>query len=162
MHYKTSLSIIFAAIVILAVSADAAPDFGVNVYGFSYHLDRTDINGKPFNEQNVGMGFRAILRDTKKGVTFIEGGWFEDSFDHGARYLSAAYQIKITEGILLGMNIGFYDAPSVVGQIIAPIPTLTLRYHAVALNIIHMPGFSGLNPYPSFGGYMTFYILRGR
>jgi hypothetical protein len=160
MQNHTPLLLALITCAIIATPAKAVPDFGVNVYGFSYHLDRTDINGKPFNEQNTGFGFRAVLKESKKGVTFIEGGWFEDSFSHGACYLSAAYQIKITEGILLGMNVGYYDAPSVVGQVIAPIPTLTFRYDFIALNIIHMPGFSGLNPYPSFGGYLTVYLLR--
>ncbi len=160
MRPTTSSMIVIAAALMIVTSVDARPEFGINIYGLSYHLDRTDINGRSFNEENIGLGFRAILKNSKKGVTFLEGGWFEDSFDHGARYLSIAYQIKITEGILLGMNVGYYDAPSVVGQIIAPIPTLTLRYHTIALNIIHIPGFSGLNPYPSFGGYLTLYVLR--
>ena len=139
----------------------AAPEFGVNLYGFSYHIDRKDINGHDFNETNSGIGFRATIQETKRSTSFVEVGYFQDSFDHGARYVSVAYQFKLTQGIHLGLNLGYYDAPSVLGQVIAPIPTLTFRYRFVALNLVHMPGFSGLNPYPSFGGYMTFFVLQG-
>ena len=161
MRQITSVVMVIAVGLITVPSISAAPEFGVNLYGVSYHLDRTDTEGNSFHEQNLGLGFRAIVRNSKKGVTFFEAGWFEDSYDHGARYLSVAYQVKITQGILLGINLGYYEAPTVDGRLIAPVPTLTLRYHVIALNIIHIPGFSGINPYPSFGGYLTLYVLRG-
>jgi hypothetical protein len=155
-----ALSLISA--LVLAPAGSSALELGINIYGASYHPDRTDALGNPFNEYNPGLGLNLIVSERAKTVAFFEGGLFIDSFEQEAKYISFGYQYKFFEFLRLGINTGLYHTRSVNygNPVIAPVPALSLHFDVTTLNFIYFPSFGGLNWYDSIGAYATFHIFR--
>ncbi|RME29540.1 MAG: hypothetical protein D6800_02520 [Candidatus Zixiibacteriota bacterium] len=148
---------------LLTVAADAgAVEFGFNVYGLSYHPARRDYYGRPFNEVNPGLGINVILHEGRHAILFSEGGSYDDSFHQHARYLSLGYKYKLLPFFSAGMNVGYYHSRSVNYNrpVLAPVPMASLRIKFVSANVVYMPSYWGLNWFPAWGGYLTFYFFN--
>lgn len=154
--------ICFIFALILVPARSEAVELGINVYGLSYHPDRTDILGHPFNEYNPGLGLNLVVADHPKTIAFVEGGLFIDSFEQEAKYISFGYQYKITRFLRLGINTGLYQTRSVNygNAIIAPVPMASLHLGITTFNFIYFPSFGGINWYDSIGAYATFHIFK--
>lgn len=142
----------------------SAVELGVNVYGFSYHLDRRDEFGRKFNERNPGVGVNASFLERHRSTYYLEAGIFEDSYNYGAKYVTVGYDYRLYKGLSIGTLIGFYDSRAVTneGFALVAVPLLSFRYHAVKLHLVHLPEFPGINPYPSFAFYATVYVWQKR
>lgn len=146
----------------LLVSGASAAELGFNLYGVSYHLDRRDWFGRPFNELNPGLGLNLIVHQSRRSIWFVEGGSFEDSFRQHARYLSVGYRYRLRSFLSVGMHLGYYHSRSVNYNrpVLAPVPMLSLRYRPVSLNVVYVPSYWGLNWFPAWGAYLTIHVLR--
>lgn len=61
-------------------------EFGINLYGFSYHIDRRDVTGYRFNERNPGVGVHFVFSQVKRSQYYIEAAILEDSYERTAKY----------------------------------------------------------------------------
>lgn len=157
-------SLCLILVLVLAPARSEAVELGINIYGASYHPDRTDILGHPFNEYNPGLGLSLIVGDHAKTIAFVEGGMFIDSFEQEAKYISFGYQYKVLRFLRLGLNTGLYQTRSVNygNPIIAPVPMVSLHLDFTTFNFIYFPSFAGINWYDSIGAYATFRIFKTR
>jgi hypothetical protein len=135
-------------------------ELGLNLYGVSKHLNKLQMSYQPkLNESNPGLGLTMNFVHVKHAVVFMEAGFFEDSFKNTATYVSAGYRFPICRYVLLGFHLAIYDSKSVNGTVLAPIPIITFRYHALAIHAIYLPKYESINPFHTIGAYLTLYVI---
>lgn len=152
--------IIFVSTILLATIVPVrvlANEFGVNIYGLSYHLIGNRESYDFLNEVNTGLGFRATFGDRNTNKVIIEGGRFRDSMNFAARYLSVGYLVRIVPGFSMGLNTALYTSRTIIngGIILAPIPIVSYTVGAVTLNGIFLPKYENKNPMNTLGFYLT-------
>ncbi len=147
------------AILVGAVGSASAADWGINFYGFSRHIDRTDARGIPFNELNPGIGVRYAFESAKTYRLFVEAAVYEDSFEETARYLALGLRYKLPGPVEVGLLLGIYRSRWVNYDSITlvPAPTVGIRFGRFELNAIYLPSYGGLNRFPALGFYGTIY-----
>ena len=137
----------------------SAIEFGLSFYGLSYHIDRRDETGYRFNERNPGFGVQAILASRDRSKYYIEAAILEDSYRRAAKYVTFGYDYRLYKGLSLGVLCGIYDSRSVAETAtVVAAPMISYRYHDLKVNLVHLPEFPGINPYPSFALYATLFI----
>jgi hypothetical protein len=118
-------------------------ELGLNLYGVCKHLNQRQMLYQPkLNESNPGLGLTMNFVHVKHAIVFMEGGFFEDSFKNTATYVSVGY-----------------DSKSINGPVLAPIPIITFRYHALAIHAIYLPKYESINPFHTIGAYLTLYVI---
>lgn len=137
-----------------------AGELGLSLYGVCKHLNvRKGFYQPKLNESNPGLGLTVNFVHAKRAVVFFECGFFEDSFKNTATYFSFGYKLPLIHFVQIGLHLALYDSKSINGPVIAPIPILTLRYRALAVNAIYLPKYESINPYHTIGAYMTLFII---
>ncbi|TFH65912.1 MAG: hypothetical protein E4G91_00740 [Candidatus Zixiibacteriota bacterium] len=135
-------------------------ELGLNLYGVCKHLNQHRMSYQPkLNESNPGLGLTINFVHVKYAVVFVEGGFFEDSFKNTATYVSIGYNFPICRYVQLGFHLAIYDSKSINGTVLAPIPIITFRYHALAIHAIYLPKYESINPYHIIGAYLTLYVI---
>ncbi len=151
-----------ANLVLFLTEADAA-EFGINLYGMSYHLDRRDVTGYRFNERNPGLGLRYVIAERRRSQYYVEAAVLEDSYRRAAKYATFGYGYHVHKGLSIGVLFGVYDSRSVAeSAVLVAVPMISYRYRDVKLNLVHLPEFPGINPYPSFALYATLFIWQSQ
>lgn len=154
------LSFIGAALCILLTSAATAGELGINVFGLSYHLDRQDDRGNRFNEFNYGLGLNYTFYEDGRSRYYVEGSVYHDSFRNTARYGAVGYDYRLFDQLYFGLIVGLINSEAVSpsGSIVGAVPMLRYRYHWATVSLVHLPKFPGINAYPSFATYLTFWL----
>lgn len=149
------------AVILLSSTLSARPHLGINLYGLSYHLDRRDQEGSSFNEINLGIGAHLSMLEKNRSRYYVEGAILLDSYRRRATYFCVGYQYRIVAGLNCGVLMGLYDSRSVDpdGAVVAAAPLLAYSFGSVVVQVVHLPAFAGINPYPSFASYLTIFIL---
>ena len=153
------------AVVIALILLAFAPqlegvELGLNLYGVCKHLNQRQMFYQPkLNESNPGLGLTMNFVHVRHAVVFMEGGFFEDSFKNTATYVSIGYRFPICRYVLIGFHLAIYDSKSINGPVLAPIPIITFRYHALAIHAIYLPKYESINPYHIIGAYLTLYVI---
>lgn len=154
------MTIGIALILMSIASQSAAVELGLNLYGVCKHLNQHQTFYQPkLNESNPGLGLTMNFVHVKYAVFLMEGGFFEDSFKNTATYVSFGYKFPLCRYIQLGCHLAIYDSKSINGPVLAPIPIITFRYHALAINAIYLPKYESINPYHTIGAYLTLYFI---
>jgi hypothetical protein len=157
------LLMLSAAILISAGTEANAAEFGINLYGMSYHLDRRDVTGYRFNERNPGLGLRYVIAVRAKSQYYAETAILEDSYRRAAKYVTFGYGYQLYRGLSIGVLFGLYDSRSVAeNAVLVAVPMISYRYRDLKLNLVHLPEFPGINPYPSFALYATVFVWGTR
>lgn len=154
----TLLTVLLAA---LPSQAGAAGDWGINLYGLSYHWDRGLAKTMGWdNEFNPGLGLRYRLGPRLKGESFVDAGAYRDSGRNTALYAALGVQWPLDEhkAWWLGAAITAFnsDTYNQGDPFIAPIPLLSWRLEPVTLNLTHFPKFSGFNDIHTTAFFLTF------
>lgn len=152
---------LFTALIFTVASAKQASaiEFGLSFYGLSYHLDRRDETGYRFNERNPGFGVQSILSTRNRSKYYVEAAILEDSYRRAAKYITFGYDYRLYRGLSLGVLCGIYDSRSVAETAtVVAAPMISYRYRDLKVNLVHLPEFPGINPYPSFALYATLFI----
>jgi hypothetical protein len=135
----------------------SAYEFGVNIHGLSYHPDRTDSNGRPFDAFNPGIGARFVFSETRRHIWLSEAGIYKNSSGHTSKYLGAGYRFKLPAGFEIGPSLAVYQSPDQNSgdALLAPLLVISWRYQRVLLHVVPVPRYKDVNRNAAVGLYMT-------
>lgn len=152
------------AVVVIALLAfhacTSAAEFGVNVYGLSYHLDRARAHELRLdNELNRGIGVRYRVRHSERLDWIFDAGSYYDSGRNTAVVAGAGALWKSWERLRFGAALVVFDTPSLNRgrTFLAPLPLATYDLGSATFNFVYLPKFRELNPVPAFGFWITFW-----
>ena len=142
----------------------SANEFGVNLYGISYHIFKVFQSSVGLNEVNTGIGFRATFGGRKSSNLFFEGGRFKDTFENTARYMSIGFLLKIIYQLRVGVNGAMYTTESIRGgdAFFVPIPIASYTLWRVTVNGVYLPKYKRTNPFHTLGFYLTIRLFEGK
>ena len=130
----------------------------LDVYGLSYHPDRSGVHQQHLDNQfNPGLGLKAELREDAHSVTFAQVGFYKDSGRHWTAIAGPGYQLKLDEQWRAGAVLLFFDSRTYNHgrPFVAPIPMLTWDLGRFQLNAVYAPRFRGINEFAVFGFYAS-------
>lgn len=162
-------SAIAAIILSTMAQTSSANSLGINIYGLSYHVNNRrgeklfTTEGR-FNEVNTGVGARASFgTDSAATTLFVEGGFFSDTFEKQAKYLSVGFQVRLIYQLRVGINAAVYTTESIRdgNPFFAPVPILSYTFEPVTLNFVYLPKYEGHNPWHTIGAYATINFIKG-
>jgi hypothetical protein len=160
MKLHGGVAAVLSAAVLSAFPAQAG-DWGVNVYGVSYHWDRelAEKNGWD-NEFNPGLGLRYRMGSWLKADAIIDAGAYHDSGRNTAVYAAAGLLWPLDEA--RRFNLGFAltafqsDTYNQGDAFVVPVPLFALRLDGVTLNLTHFPKVSHFNEVHTTAVFLTF------
>ena len=127
---------------LLAISSPAllAGDWYFIPGGTSYHLSDTD-----YNTSNYGMGMRYDYPEEDGKRAFSMGGFYHNGRSRDSLYGAAGIEYKIQSGLYAGPAAG-----AITGYkksiIPAVLPSVSIDYKAIRLNVIWVPKIEGFTP----------------
>ena len=141
-----------------------AYEFGLNLHGLSYHPDRADSNGRPFDSVNPGVGGRLVLSQSKRHTWLTEGGIYKNSSGHASKYLAAGYRLNLPAGFELGPALTLYQSPDQNSgkAVLAPLMVFSWRYKRVLFHVVPVPRYKEVNRNAAVGLYMTVNLWKTR
>jgi hypothetical protein len=160
---STRILWIFIFALLLGASSAHSMVFGLNLYGLSYHPDRKDSEGNKLNGLNPGVGIQWIIRETRRGILDMNNGFYKDSRNNAAEYVSVGYKFKVIESLSFGPALFVYHSSEYNGgrPILAPLPVISFRYKQISWNALYAPRFKATNRNSVFAFYATVYF-RGK
>lgn len=150
-----------ALAVLLAPSAAAAQSLGLNVYGLSYHFDRSRARELGVdNEINPGLGLRYRIPHSEKLQWIFDAGAYRDSGRNTALLAGAGALWQVSAGWRLGgalvvLDSGTYNRGK---TFVAPLPLAAYEFRSAALNFVYLPKVSDLNEVAALGFWATFWL----
>lgn len=147
--------------VLLAAPPSLAGDWGVNVYGLSYHWDRDlakqyDLD----NEFNPGLGLRYQIGSWLKADAILDAGVYRDSGRNTAVYAAAGLLWPLDEAkrFSLGAALTAFhsDTYNRGDPFIAPVPLFSVRLDGVTVNLTHFPKIRNFNEVDATALFFTF------
>ena len=148
-------------IVLFALPACAQADFGVNLYGFSYHLERDKARALGINNQvNPGLGLRYRIHQSPEFDWVFDAGFYRDSGRHTAKIAGAGLLWHATDHLRLGAALTIFNSPTYNSgkTFVAPLPIIAYEFKSVTLNLAYSPRIRGLNDVNMFGVWATFWL----
>jgi hypothetical protein len=145
-------------LLLLLPLSSLAGDFGVNLYGASYHFERSRAKQLGLdNEFNPGLGLRYRDRLNERFDWFVDAGAYRDSGRTNAVVAGPGILWKATDGLRLGGGLAYFHSGSYnEGRpFIAPIPVAAYEWRAVTLNITFFPRISGIVDVNTLGAWVT-------
>ena len=155
------LTRLLLAAALLSASTVGASNWGVNVYGLSYHWDRDLARQNDWdNEFNPGLGVRYQLGSWLKADAIIDAGAYYDSGRNTAVYAAAGllWPLDRDKRFNLGVALTAFhsDTYNQGDPFIAPIPLFSLRFDRVVVNLTHFPKVGNLNEIHTTAMFLTF------
>jgi hypothetical protein len=153
---------LIAALLALPCTALAA-DLGVNVYGFSYHVERSRAKEIGVdNEFNPGLGVRYRVPYRERIDWIFDAGAYRDSGRNTAVFAAAGVHWHVSGGWRLGGALAAFhsDTYNRGKAFIAPIPVAAYEWRAVSLSVAYLPKVGDFNEINTFGFWLTFYPGR--
>ena len=150
---------LFSAIVLMATPAHAG-DWGVNIYGLSYHWDRDLAKQNDLdNEFNPGLGVRYHMGKWLKANAIIDAGAYRDSGRNTAVYAAAGllWPLDKDERFSIGAALTAFnsDTYNQGDPFIAPVPPFSLRLDGVTVNLTHFPKIRNFNEINTTAMFIT-------
>jgi hypothetical protein len=137
-------------------------DFGINVYGASYHLERREARARNVaNEFNPGLGLRYRKRLDQRFDWFVDAGAYRDSGRSTAVLAGPGlfWRPSLESGWRLGAAIALVhsDTYNRGKAFIAPFPIMAYEWGAVTFNVTYIPKVSRVNDINTLGFWLTFW-----
>lgn len=138
----------------------AAGDWGVNVYGLSYHWDRDLAEQNDLdNEFNPGLGVRYRMGEWLRADAIIDAGVYRDSGRHTAVYAAAGllWPLDDAKRFNVGAALTAFksDTYNQGDAFVAPVPLLAVRFDRVTVNFTHFPKISNFNEVAATALFVT-------
>lgn len=131
------------ALLLLLFSHAALADTYLNIYGVSYHNDRTF----GWNERNTGVGLRHDLNES----FFLDGGFYKDSLNANTFYMAVATKASFGPAAMgvsmLAMHqedayyAGHYRQARMIGGVL---PFMSLETGRLITNLGYIPRVDSL------------------
>jgi hypothetical protein len=145
----------------LALPFPACADLGINVYGLSYHFDRSRAREIGVdNEFNPGLGLRYRVPHSERMAWIFDLGAYRDSGRNTAVLAGAGALWHLTERLRLGGAIAVLDSDTYNRgkTVVAPLPLAAYETRAVTLNAVYIPKVSNINEIATLGFWATWWI----
>ena len=145
----------------LALPLPAAADLGINLYGLSYHFDRSRARAIGVdNEFNPGLGVHYRVPHSERLQWILDAGAYRDSGRNTARLAGAGALWQVSEGWRVGGALALLDSDTYnQGKaFIAPLPLAAYEFRSVTLNFVYLPKVSDLNEVATLGIWATVWI----
>ena len=144
-----------------AASAAEAGCLGVNLYGASYHFDRSRARESGVdNEFNPGLGVRYRVPHSERVDWIVDAGAYRDSGRNTALLAGAGALWKATEAVRLGGALVVLDSDTYNRgkTVVAPLPLAAYELRRVTLNAVFIPKVSDINEVATLGFWITWWL----
>jgi hypothetical protein len=145
-------------LICLAPCVSWGGDLGVNVYGLSYHLERSRAKELGLtNEVNPGLGLRYRAPLNERFDWFADAGLLRDSARHTALIAGPGVFYKAGENLRLGGAAALFHSKTYNGggAFIAPVPLAAYEWRAASVSLAYFPRISGRNEVNTLGLWLT-------
>ena len=135
-----------------------AGDWGIDVYGTSYHVEQARAKERHVDNQfNPGLGLRYRTARTENLDWIFDLGGYHDSGRHTAAFAGAGAAWHATDRLRLGGALAAFQSRTYNGGrvAIAPVPVAALEWQAVSLNVVYFPRLGRFNDINTFGFWIT-------
>ena len=135
-------------------------DFGLNIYGLSWHLDADKAREAGVdNWFNPGLGIRYRIADERVDW-FFDAGFYRDSGRNTAVLAGAAAHWHATERARLGLALVVFNSKTYNGgdTFLAPLPVAAWDFGPVELNVVYMPKVTKINDINTLGFWLTYWL----
>ena len=145
---------------LVAVAPVLAGDWGINLYGLSYHWDRELARQNDLdNEFNPGLGICYSMGSWLKADAIIDAGAYYDSGRNTAVYAGAGLLWPLDKDNRFNLGavlVAFHsDTYNHGDPFIAPLPLFSLRLDTVTLNLTHFPKIRNFNEVAATAMFIT-------
>jgi hypothetical protein len=151
----------FAAFLLAPAVAQA--EWGINVYGFSYHFERGRARELGFdNEVNPGLGLRYQRPWRERVDFFVDAGAFRDSGRNTAVVAGAGGLWRATARLRLGAALAVFDSDTYNrgNTAIVPIALAAWEFGPATLNVTFFPRIAEINEVSTLGLWLTLWPAR--
>ena len=151
------LAVLLAALLLAPV---ARADLGLNVYGFSWHLDADKARDAGVdNWFNPGLGVRYRIPG-ERFDWFVDAGAYRDSGRNTAVLAGGAVHWRATERARLGLALVVFNSPTYNdgSTFLAPLPIAAWDFGPAQLNMVFMPKVSKINDINTLGFWLTYFL----
>jgi hypothetical protein len=151
------------ALLILALCAPRAhaDDFGVNVYGASYHFDRDKAKEMGLtHEFNPGLGLRWRREWSESWDLFADAGFYRDSKENPAILIGGGGLWRATDHLRLGGGLVALKSDTYNHNklLVAPVPVVAIDGRRVSLSMVYFPKWQDINRTNQVGFWLTFWL----
>lgn len=142
-----------------ARAADA--DLGVNVFGFSHHLDVGDGSG--LREFNPGAGLQWRFARSPRASLDANLGVYGDSFGHANWHLSLGARVRVLGALSVGAQMINAVSPSLNDgyPVLTPYPLATVSLPRADLHVAYIPEVRSFNGIATVATFATIYPWGG-
>ena len=152
--------VVAVAAISLPVYAEDA-NWGINVYGLSYHFDRdTARRIGTDNEFNPGLGVRYRRPINPDFDFFADVGAYKDSGRNTAKLAGAGALWRATGRLRLGgALVAFHsDTYNAGDAFVTPLPVAALDFDRVTFNMVYIPKVRTVNAINTLGFWATVWL----
>ena len=156
-------AVVVFVVLLLAPAAAAAAEFGLNIYGLSYHFERERARAiGADNEFNPGVGVRYQIGESERFRWFADAGVYRDSGRNTAKVAGGAFQWKATQSLGIGAALVVFHSDTYNrGRAgIAPLPLVSYELKSASLNLVYIPKINELNDINTLGFWVTLWPGR--
>ena len=138
-----------------------ADDWGLNVYGASYHFDRDKAKEMGLtHEFNPGVGVRWRREYSEVWDLFADAGFYRDSKANEAVLAGGGGLWHATDHLRLGGGLVALKSDTYNHNklFIAPVPVVALDGRRVSLSMVYFPKWQDINKTNQVGFWLTFWL----
>ena len=138
-----------------------ADDWGINLYGASYHFDRDKAKEMGLtHEINPGLGVRWRRKANESWDYFADAGFYRDSKANEAGLFGGGGFWHATEHLRLGGALVLLksDTYNQNKAFVAPLPVAAYDGRRMSFNMVYMPKWQDINKTNQVGFWLTFWL----
>ncbi len=143
-----------------AITAPAHADLGVNIYGFSWHLNADQAHAQGMdNWFNPGLGVRYRVPGERFDY-FFDAGAYHDSGRNTALLAGAAAHWHASESARLGLALVVFNSKTYNSgnTFVAPLPLAAWELRWATLNVMWSPRIRQVNDVNTLGFWLTYWL----
>jgi hypothetical protein len=147
-----------SSLLLFLTEAATAGDWGIDVFGASYHLEQARAKERRVDNQfNPGLGLRYRASHSENLDWVFDVGGYHDSGRNTALFAGAGLAWHATERLRLGGALAAFQSKTYNGgkAAIAPVPVAAYEWRSVSLNVVYFPRLARFNDINTFGFWIT-------
>lgn len=147
-------------LIALLLAPAARADFGLNLYGLSWHLDADKAHEMGVdNWFNPGLGVRYRIPGERLDY-FFDAGFYRDSGRNTAVLAGGAAHWRATRSARLGLALVLFNSKTYNegNTFIAPLPVAAWDFGAGQLNVVYLPKVTKINDINTLGFWLTWWL----